>query len=624
MPRALHAKNPARIKADLNALAASGPPDMFQRLLAIHRRAGVVLLGLLSVTLLSVSFAPFNAWFLAYVALVPWGLLLAAPGGRRALVAGWLTGLLFWALNLYWLWWVTLVGYFAVILYLSAYWFVAAVLVRAAFRRNWPLWLVLPCAWVALEFARNYVISGFPWFFLAHSQYARTALIQIADFGGQYAVSFLVAMVNGVILELLLRPPFFGPKAGRPPLGRTILGPIVTAAAVGAALAYGAYRLGQQTTQPGPVLGVVQQAFPNSLQGRGVPEEEVLQAHLQASEAFLGKDCDLVIWPETMLPAGLNKEITADDGKGRSESYRQFLDEKRRQAREVGSLSRRLRCPILAGGVTLWTNPRPIDGHDGLLARNSALWFDRDWRNSQQVYSKIHLVPFSEYVPFKDSWLDLYRALRWFVPDVMAQLDPGRQYSSFRLTKSPSSAAAPRGEWLLATPICYEGVFDYECRRLVAQGGRKADILVNLSNDGWFYWQWAAHSSTEYAQHLAQYCFRAVETRVPVVRAVNTGISALVDANGRILIQIGGGGVGGAGKEFRPMVAGTLVLEGDRRSDGEYPPGHGPRILVDSRRTVYSQVGDVFAILVSLAGAAIAGGLVLRAYPGRKKEGAAK
>ena len=115
----------------------------------------------LSALLLTVSFAPFDCWALAYVALVPWTMALGSERGRWAV--GWATaaGLLFWAGNLYWLWWITLVGYFALVPYLTVYWLVAAMILRSAYRRNWPMWLALPVVWTALEFARRRSSAGF-------------------------------------------------------------------------------------------------------------------------------------------------------------------------------------------------------------------------------------------------------------------------------------------------------------------------------------------------------------------------------------------------------------------------------------------------------------------------------
>jgi hypothetical protein len=290
-------------------------------------------------------------------------------------------------------------------------------------------------------------------------------------------------------------------------------------------------------------------------------------------------------------------------------------------------------------------NPAPIDSRDLWLKRNSALWFDatpagrmqwqrswpqlpwKPWKAWPRYYSKVHLVPFSEYVPFKQSWPGLHRLLRGFVPEVMDQLEPGEEFCCYELDRAalPSPASQPQTQasaatqpqivpqsqpgaavaarsWRLATPICYEGTISRVCRNMVWQGGRKAvDILVNLSNDGWFIWQMGnerQHLSTEHAQHLAHYCFRAVENRVPVVRAVNTGISASIDSCGRLLAQV-------SRDSQRTMVKGTLLLDGRPAAAGESPQ-RGPLVLVDSRVSVYSRIGDAFAFSTALAAALMA------------------
>ncbi|HUU58578.1 MAG TPA: apolipoprotein N-acyltransferase [Phycisphaerae bacterium] len=638
MARGRHSRNPAKVKAQIRALDGAPPPDALHRRVVLRRRVTMVLLGLLTVVLLSVSFAPFDQWYLAYVALVPW-LLLLSGGARKRETILWaaLTGALFWAANLYWLWWITLPGYAAMVVYLSAYWLVAALLIRSAMRRDWPMWIVFPVVWVALEYARAYVISGFPWFYLAHSQYAQTRLIQIADITGQYGVSFFVAMVNGALVDLLESPLFVRSKRGGRLRRQIVVGALGSMAAVAGLLGYGTWRLSQDTRVPGPILGIVQQAFPISLGRIGATEERVLESHRVLSEGLVGKGCDLVIWPETMLPTGSNREFLDLDvselsgevvsalaerishpearkiyGDRRSvemrqDDVRELLGRTEKLLRPEGA-SGSLGCPILAGGAALYLNPAPMDADDYWLRKNSALLLNpargedpqATW-NGAERYSKVHLVPFSEYVPFKRSWKGLYRLLRWFVPREMDQLEPGSELTNLTVRRK-----GPGGEdrtWVLATPICYEGTFARVCRRMVRQGGRKSvDILANLSNDGWFIWQFGRrgyHRSTEHAQHLAQYCFRAVENRTPVVRAVNTGISASIDSNGRIVCEL---------RQYdglRTMVAGVLLLDGGQ-GGGQQSPQRGPVVLVDRRVSVYSCVGDVFAMLVSLVAIGIA------------------
>jgi len=648
MARRRHSLNQAKVKADRDALGglpAGGRPGSKP---AMRPRLGAGLLSLLSVILLSVSFTPFEGWFLAYVALVPWVMVFRLGAPRRwELFWGWFAGLVFWAANLYWLWWITLVGYAALVVYLSAYWLVAGLVVRAAMRRRLPIWVILPVVWVALEYARAYVISGFPWFFLAHSQYARTHLIQIADLTGQYGVSFFVAMVNGAVVDVLLSPLLSRRPRGRRLTGRAAIATGATAITGAALIGYGLWRVGQSrhSTRPGPIIGIVQHAFPISLGGRLATAEKILADHIESSLDFTGKQCDLVIWPETMLPRGLNQQILKLDVSGLDSRDLRSLgllvygpkaeglsDEILRgglerwihgaaseggltaQARKMGALSGRLGCPILAGGSTIHHNLDPIDDRDRWLTRNSALWFDGTWRASV-VYSKSHLVPFGEYVPFKRSIPALHRALRWFVPPVMEQLDPGRSFRPFELIR--------RGRtWRLASPICYEGTFARVCRRMVIRDGRKqVDILANLSNDGWFvYRRWgkgAFRGSAEHPQHLVQYCFRAVETRTPVVRAVNTGISASIDSNGRIVSELD---LTLDDYKKRSMFSGRLLLDGAKGAADKPNVKHGPRVLVDGRVAVYSLVGDLFAIAVSASGALLAGWMVWRSAGLRRKQ----
>jgi len=617
------------------ALEENPPPEIFARRLELRRRLSVALLALLSVVLATICFAPFDRWYVAYVALVPW--LLAVTGGvsrRWALLCGTLSGTLFWALNLYWLWWITLVGYFALVAYLSGYWLVTALVIRASSRRNLPMWLIVPIVWVALEYARAYVISGFPWLFLAHSQYARSRLIQICDVTGQYGVSFFVAMVNGAIVDLLTAPLFVRGRSG-PRLGcQIVAGLAVASVALAALVGYGSYRLAQHSRRPGPVVGIVQQAWPISLNRPGEDPEKILQAHIRASERFIGAGCDLVVWPETMLPPGMNRDLleldvealdkadlrslagrllgpeaslygeqslrgwVSDIIRGRISPRGRAIPGLRASAEKVGEISRRLGCPILAGGTTLHSNDEPIDQADRWVLRNSALWFEGSWR-STRLYSKAHLVPFSESVPFKRSWTGLYRILRKFVPPAMPQLESGEEYTLF-------DAGGDERRWRLAVPICYEGTFARLCRRMVVRDGRKvADVLVNLSNDGWFVCPWVEppRGSTEHAQHLVQYCFRAVENRTPVIRAVNTGISASIDSDGRIVAQVSRYGK-------REMVSGTLLLDGARGADGQLLADHGPEVLVDDRISLYSLIGDRFAMAVALAAALLGGYLI--------------
>jgi apolipoprotein N-acyltransferase len=136
-----------------------------------------------------------------------------------------------------------------------------------------------------------------------------------------------------------------------------------------------------------------------------------------------------------------------------------------------------------------------------------------------QTYHKLHLVPFGEYVP-------LLKAFPWII-----RLTPFRGSKVRFLDHGLKPAWFELGDYRLATAICFEDTVPHVVRRFFAEapGGRQPDLLVNLSNDGWF------HATAEHEMHLAVSVFRCIENRVPLARAVNTGISAMIDGNGQIV-----------------------------------------------------------------------------------------
>ena len=607
-----HSTNPAKLKADLASLAAeeSAAPatsSMWQR------RRVLVLLSLLSAVLLLASFPPFDHWYLAYVALVP--LTATAVLGRRArwaLAAAYVGGVAFWAAGVYWLTWITLIGYVAAVLYLGVYWLVAAWFVRRAYARGWPMWLCLPTVWVALEYARAFVVTGFPWFNLAMSQYSRLALIQVADLFGQYGLSFLIAMINGALVDALAwmvqrrAAADAAPKSAVAtppprPLWKAVVLPVsVSLAATSAVLGYGQWRLMQSAHREGPRVGVSQMAYPVSLVHRSAPAQEVFDSYVANTRPLAAEGCDLVVIPESMLsysrmdPDFWLKKNPDDPAQEWSPEQRDWIRRYHGNLQALRGLVADLGCPLLAGGGMPARDP---DAQRENMTANSALLYELDERGGlrlTQRYDKMHLVPFGEYVPFREDWPWLHKLLRSFVPESMPQLEPGRRIERFEVRlRSRDQAGSQVARF--AVPICYEGTFDRVCRSMVVTDGRKAvDLLVNISNDGWFINPTAGGpvASTELEQHLAQYVFRAVENRVPVVRAVNVGISGHIDSCGRIVDVVQQGG-------RRTMVAGRLVAH----------------TLVDERVSLYSRIGNAFAAAVSLA-AVVAAYLVRRRIKG--------
>ncbi|MCX5676850.1 MAG: hypothetical protein NTX87_17810, partial [Planctomycetota bacterium] len=256
------------------------------------------LLALLAAMLLTLAFPPMEISWLACVAPAP--LLVMALRTRRprtVFLAGWLGGLVFFILNMHWIWPITAAGCIALIPYLALYWAVFAwALRRIREVLPVPLTVLAPVLWVPLEYLRAWLLTGLPWVFLGHTQYENIAIIQVADVLGAYGLSFLVMMAAGLVTDLLTvplvvrratpssrdreaagapearqgspRPEDAGglTPAARSHFSRVLAAMILlTAAAWAGTVAYGLWRLGQPTKHPGPVVATVQTCVPQEV-----------------------------------------------------------------------------------------------------------------------------------------------------------------------------------------------------------------------------------------------------------------------------------------------------------------------------------------------------------------------
>ncbi|MBU0638727.1 MAG: apolipoprotein N-acyltransferase [Planctomycetes bacterium] len=598
MKKTTVAKQPARTNKD--ATIPPTPPSL-------RREAGLVLsLCAVSMTCLSLSFSPYELWPLMVVGLAPWA--FAVCHAARPWLVYWgsfLAGWVFFLVNLVWLMPATGLGYVALAFYLAMYWPLAAWAIRTGQRRGVsPIW-ALPIVWVACELLRAWVMSGFPWFFVAHAFYKQLAFIQISDLTGAYGVSFVILLINGVLVELFL---LRWPAAAFAPRRRQLaVGVVVAVLAVIASLGYGSYRIRTAQFREGPRVAVVQHDFPlRSQPPYGDPFEVVFARYLALGAAAAQTAPDLLVFPETAWNAVQNidfLEVERRAAEGVSaaawlfgsrchSTVAAFARGDYGPANEmIAELERILKVlqhqkpdqslpsslPRLpAGGgppVTIVLGSQSVEtfpesAYPPIKRYNSALLYDRDGTQRRVRYDKNHLVPFGEVVPFRYGRLHwLYRWLNSLSPfsrggEVDYSLTPGRELTVFTLETDS-------GTYRFGTPICYEDVLPYVVRHYVWDGAdRRTDFLTNISNDGWF-----LHSA-ELPQHLAICAFRAVENRVGIARAVNTGISGFIDPNGRIysLVETDGRLIG-------PGVIGF-------RTDHVY---------LDQRRSLYGRFGDWFA-----------------------------
>jgi apolipoprotein N-acyltransferase len=488
-------------------------------------------LGLVSGAMLWLSFPPAEWSWSVWFALVPLFLLVVSERSVGSIYLGsWVGGFAFWLLAIHWIWatdetaWL---GWVVMALFLSAWWPGFVFLARFSKRRlNLPLIVSAPVLWVALEYIRAFVLTGFPWYYLAHSQYRILYFTQIADFSGALGLSFLIAVVNAYWVDLLTLPLFRGKASGswwarlaRPQRARLV----IVSLGVLATLGYGAFRVSTAQFRVGPRIALLQSNEINEYdtdQKRSSKDiQEMLEALIRTALAA-SPPPDLIVWPETANPWGFvridpkldmktlekqakeyDPEAIAADWTFRRDRISAFFDE----------MISKTKVPMMVGSSISDFSPA------GYFKYNSAILFRPGL--PIQIYNKLHLVPFGEYVP-------LIKTLPWLI-----HLTPYRGTRLHFLDHGPAPAWFELGPHRLAAAICFEDTLPQVVRRFFdeAPEGRQPDVLVNLSNDGWF------KATSEHEMHLAVSVFRCIENRVPLARSVNTGISAMIDGNGRIV-----------------------------------------------------------------------------------------
>ncbi len=553
-------------KAVLNKLQpppAAPPPQTwwaYLREAVTHKRWPLPVLAGLTGILLSLIFAPSSIWPLAYICLVPWLIGVVASQRRITMfLSSYVMGVLYFFFSLNWMWPVTIwppegvfgvqipIGTLLLCLYLGLYFPLTAWLIRFAYKRlRAPLALAVPIVWIATEFIRAYLpvvpydgrwqYTGLQWFFLGHSHYKILPVIQIADVTGAYGVSFLIAAVNGWLAEWIIHPTVWEIPHRWAPRQKIIT--IAIGTAVLGNLTYGIVQLNRNTLQPGPRIAVIQTDEPLFVEAGGfglsLASLDRVLWNLLDRAVHADPKPDIIVLPESMWPYRLNREfremVPPEDGTGpatRSEEAEQI--HARDDHERLKKLATETNTTIVVGTLALERYPqRPYFKTERY---NSVLVY-RPGDDEPQRYDKIHLVLFGEFIPFRRGHLHwLYNNLNSVMPPTWTDeysLTAGTEYRVFD-TKALSTGQTYR----FGTPICYEITMSDACRQFsYGPLGKRADLLVNLSNDGWFYYR------SELPQHLAVAVFRAVENRVGLVRSCNTGISAAIDPKGRILASM--------------------------------------------------------------------------------------
>lgn len=469
-----------------------------------------------------------SGWPLAFA----WPALLAAAAwtapGARVLAA--CVAVPYFAAFLAHQWWmseVTALGMPVLVCYLTGWTVVLALLVRGlgGFRGagRWPMAVALPVALVSVEFLRgDLVCTGYAWFFAAHPLVEWPALAQTASLGGGWLLTGVAAAVGGAVIDLAL-------GRGR----RRVASPAVVGALFCALLVFGSMRLDRldRAAPDGELrLLVVQTNLPMSNKIAWSPEAQVrdfldfARLTLRGADDVrrAGADIDAAVWPETMVPGfGLEPEsirTLVEGGYSPGDRFAEALRE----------LAERLGAPLLVGSPA----------YLGLRAEGQRWRWDRQFNSAYLVdrdgpiarTDKIFLTPFGETMPIisRFDWLE-QRLLDLGAHGMTFDLDVADAPRAFEVARDTA------GPVRVGVPICFEITAPWASRRIAFdRGARTAEVLVNISNDGWFAWSRAGRR-----QHLQVAQLRAAELATPVVRAANTGMSASIDAAGRVVARLG-------------------------------------------------------------------------------------
>jgi apolipoprotein N-acyltransferase len=463
---------------------------------------------------------------LAWIVLIPLFLCLEGKTPLEGFRLGWVTGFVAFTGILYWVVIamhryggipisISLIILIALTLYLSLYMGAFAALLRMIpWKTGWSIVILAPPLWVALEYLRSILLTGFPWENLGYSQYMALPVIQLAEAAGVYGVSFLVVVVNSVAFVGILQ----WRKTGHIPVRFVLFLGIL----LGTVLVYGTIQIdhekGRISAQTPIRIGIVQGNIDQSVKWETAYQDKTIDIYRTLTMEVAKSQPDLIIWPETAVPF--------------------FFPYDQPFSPVVRSI------PPETGTYLLFGSPLYQEQEDRIRYLNSAYLLSPDGVIRGR-YDKIHLVPFGEYVP-----------LSRFLPFIRPLVESVGDFVSGRETKGTVVFSIPKGRF--GVLICYEIIFPDLNRRFIIKG---ADFLVTITNDAWF-----GKTSAPF-QHFSMATFRAVENRVYVARAANTGISGIIDSTGRIIIQ--------------SDIFSRQILTGE--------------IFLGERETLYTRYGDVFA-----------------------------
>jgi len=460
----------------------------------------------------------FLAWFSLFFILRS---ATQARDARHAFQLGYLCGLFFFLPGLHWLQNVAFAGWLFAALFEALFIGLFAVLIfwgrnfeAGAYKLVWFAGSWLLCEWLRSEIH----VLGLGWHLLAYSQSSYPIMIQAANLVGAYGLGFFMALANACLflaLELKSQPQ---------KKYRALIFGLSFLALPFLLMAYGHFCLSQPLRHGEQLrIGLIQSNIPEDIKWLPEAKDRILEIQTKLTQLAAFDSPDLTVWPEASFPGYFNRDA---------------------ESAKIRELALATKTPILVGS--------PHFERAGVYY-NSA-YLVRGTQDEAVRYDKMRLVPFGEYVPFKFMF-------GWLMPLADAfgvgDFSAGSTYRLFRLYDDIT----------FGTLICFEDVFPRLAQEYVKRG---AKFLVVMTNDSWF-----GRTAAPY-QHLASSIFRAVENGVPVVRAANTGVSALISSRGQVTNRV-------TSKEGQ-----DLFITGHETGS----------ILLTFQKTNYQKTGYMFPIII--------------------------
>ncbi len=472
-----------------------------------RRFAAGLLVAVLSGVVLGLAFPLTSLFPLAWVALVPLLVMQRGVSGGRMWLYAFVAGLSFWLVHASWLKVFHPLSLVTATPALALYFSLPFVLLSV-----WRRWLgnksplvqavLFATLWTGIEYFRSTGFLGFSWGVIGYSQHLFLPAIQIADIGGVWLISWVIAFTNAILAGILSEGMSRSSRSRLWLLGGVLL----------VVLGYGVVRLSEEPGGPVKRVALVQAFVDPALDWRSGRKATTMKRieEMTIRAALAQPRPDLVVWSETLSsPSALWYYLHA--------RFAPPGNEMRALGEWFAGMPARAGVPVLLTAphkeIVAYTNEQGVPARE-LQSYNAAFLVNAK-TNIIDRYYKINLVPFGEWFPYKKEFPWVAKILQ---ETIASDFTPGARYTVFSM---------PQGRF--GVMICFEDIFGELCRQLVRAG---AEYLVNTTNDYW------SKSIQSQEQHAAMAVLRSVENRKYLVRAANTGVTCIVDAWGRMLERL--------------------------------------------------------------------------------------